>query len=55
MMIVDVTVKESSSCEAAERNKRALYELELQWGSGKLDFGLLRRILSGEDRHDGAS
>lgn len=38
----------TTSCEAADRNKRALYELENQWGSGRLDYGLIRRILTGE-------
>jgi hypothetical protein len=47
---------ESTSCEAAERNKRALQELDVQWGAGKLDYGLLRSILKGDgqgDSHDG--
>jgi hypothetical protein len=44
----------TTSCEAADRNKQALHELDLQWGNGKLDLGLIRRILTGEDHHDGA-
>jgi hypothetical protein len=41
-------------CESAERNKRALHELNLQWGSRQLDYGKLRDILtvSEEDSHD---
>ena len=40
-------IETTTSCEAADRNKRALYELDLQWSSGKLDYPLLRRILMG--------
>ena len=51
MMIADVET--APSCEAADRNKQALHELDLQWGSRQLDYGKLRNILAGEDRHDG--
>lgn len=37
-------------CEAEARNRQALYELELQWGAGKLDLGKLRRILNGGEQ-----
>jgi hypothetical protein len=47
-----MTVDTAVSCEAADRNKQALHELELQWGSRQLDYGKLRNILTGEDRHD---
>jgi hypothetical protein len=40
-------------CEAADRNRQALHELDLQWGSRTLDYGKLRDILTGEDSHDG--
>jgi hypothetical protein len=41
------------SCEADDRNKRAIQELDCQWGSRQLDYGKLKNILTGEDRHDG--
>jgi hypothetical protein len=41
-------IEEGASCEAADRNKRALYELDNQWGSRQLDYAKLRRILTGE-------
>ncbi len=36
-------------CEAARRNKQALYEIELAWGNGIVDLGKLQRILRGTD------
>jgi hypothetical protein len=36
-------------CEAEERNMRALYEIELMWGSGVTDLGKLKHILTGRD------
>lgn len=47
----------AGTCEAQERNQRALYELELQWGAGRLDYGLIKDILTGRntrncDGHD---
>jgi hypothetical protein len=41
------------SCEAQDRIKQALHEMDMQWGSRKLDYGKVRSILTGEDRHDG--
>ncbi|MFH5878001.1 hypothetical protein [Arthrobacter sp. NA-172] len=37
-------------CEAARRNKQALYEIELAWGNGIVDLGKLRGILMGSER-----
>jgi hypothetical protein len=45
-------IETTTSCEAADRNRQALQELDCQWGSRQLDYAKLRRILSGEDRHD---
>jgi hypothetical protein len=36
-------------CEAEERNMRALYEIELMWGSGVTDLGKLKHILTSRD------
>lgn len=36
-------------CEAARRNKQALYEIELAWGNGIVDLGKLQRILRGSE------
>ncbi len=36
-------------CEAARRNKQALYEIELAWGNGIVDLGKLQRILKGSE------
>ena len=36
-------------CEAELRNKRALYELENEWGCGRIDVGKLQRILRGDE------
>jgi hypothetical protein len=36
-------------CEAEERNTRALYEIELMWGSGVTDLGKLKTVLTGRD------
>ncbi|BAS17329.1 hypothetical protein AHiyo8_56320 [Arthrobacter sp. Hiyo8] len=36
-------------CEAARRNKQALYEIELAWGNGIVDLGKLQRILKGPE------
>jgi hypothetical protein len=49
-MIADVET--APSCEAADRIKQALQEMDVQWGSRKLDYGKVRSILTGEDRHD---
>lgn len=42
----------SPMCEAQERNQRALYELELQWGAGRLNYGLIKDILRGRGTGD---
>jgi len=34
-------------CEAERRNNRALFEIGLQWSSGKLDRAKLEAILAG--------
>jgi hypothetical protein len=38
-----------SDCEAEERNLRALYILENEWGCGRIDVGKLQKLLRGED------
>jgi hypothetical protein len=38
-----------TECEAARRNKQALYEIELAWGNGIVDLGKLQRILKGTE------
>ena len=43
-----MTVEESTRCEAADRNKQAIQELDVQWGARTLDYAKLRRILTGE-------
>jgi hypothetical protein len=48
------TVETAVSCEAADRIKQALQEMDLQWGSRQLDYRKVRSILTGEDSHDGA-
>jgi hypothetical protein len=37
-----------SECEAERRNKMALYVLDNEWGSGRIDVGALQRLLRGE-------
>lgn len=37
-----------AECEADERNRRALYILENEWGCGRIDVGALQRLLRGE-------
>ena len=37
-----------SQCEAEERNKRALHQLELDWGAGMFDYRKIQRILRGD-------
>lgn len=34
-------------CEADDRNKQALYFLENEWGSGRIDIGRMKGILRG--------
>jgi hypothetical protein len=48
-----MTVETVERCDAADRNKQALYAMELDWGSGKFDYAKIRGILTGEDSHDG--
>ena len=36
-------------CEAEDRNKRALYLLENEWGCGRINLGDMRRILRGDE------
>ena len=36
-------------CEADRRNRQALYVMELDWGSGRFDYGKIRGILTGHD------
>ena len=45
-MIVDVET--APRCEAEDRNKRALQELDVQWGARTLDYGKLADILKGK-------
>jgi hypothetical protein len=35
-------------CEAEERNQRALFVLENEWGCGRIDIGQMRHILRGK-------
>jgi len=35
-------------CEADERNRRALYLLNNEWGNGRININDMRRILTGE-------
>jgi hypothetical protein len=35
-------------CEADRRNRQALYVLENEWGSGRIDVSALQRLLRGE-------
>lgn len=39
-------------CEAEQRNLQAAFEIELQWGAGKIDLGRIKNILSGPDTTD---
>jgi hypothetical protein len=48
-----MTVETAVRCDAADRNKQALYAMELDWGSGKFDYAKIRGILTAEDSHDG--
>lgn len=36
-------------CEAEERCLRVAFEIELQWGSGKIDLGRIKNIATGRD------
>lgn len=37
------------ACEAEIRNKQALFILETEWGCGRINVGLLQRILRGDE------
>lgn len=41
------TPAQATRCEAETRNKQALYVLENEWGSGRIDVSALKRILLG--------
>jgi len=45
----DYETLRARECEADRRNRMALYELELDWGSGRFDYGKIRGILTGRD------
>jgi hypothetical protein len=47
-----VTTETVERCEAQDRITRALHEMDVQWGSRKLDYSKVRSILSGDDHHD---
>jgi len=34
-------------CEAEEALQKLAFELELQWGAGRLDFGVLKGMATG--------
>lgn len=38
-------------CEAEDRNKRALFVLETEWGCGRIDVGRIKSILRGNGDH----
>jgi hypothetical protein len=40
-----------TDCEAARRNARARYEIELSWGSGVIDLRRLMAILTDPEEH----
>lgn len=37
------------TCEAEERCLRVAFEIELQWGSGKIDLGRIKDIATGRE------
>lgn len=39
-------------CEAEERNQKALFILENEWGSGRIDIGLMKSTLRGRECDD---
>ena len=41
------------TCEAEERCLRVAYEIELQWGSGRIDLGRIKSIATGRDEKCG--
>jgi len=44
-----------NTCEAEERCLKVAYEIELQWGSGRIDLGRIKEIATGrgEDKCTG--
>lgn len=36
----------AQECEASRRNLQALHAMELDWGSGRFDYGKIRGILT---------
>ena len=44
-----MTKESPKMCEAEDRNKRALYLLENEWGCGRINLGDMRRILRGDE------
>lgn len=49
-----------TDCEAEERCLKIAFEIELQWGSGRIDLGRIKDIATGRDAdkcsgHDTAS
>ena len=45
------TAKEPTMCDADERNLRALFILENEWGCGRIDVPAMQRLLRG-DQHN---
>lgn len=37
------------TCEAEERCLKVAYEIELQWGSGRIDLGRIKDLATGRD------
>lgn len=38
-----------AQCEAEQRILQAVFEIEIAWGSGKVDLGKIKQILTGRD------
>jgi hypothetical protein len=36
-------------CEAEERNRQAIYQMELDWGAGTFNYAKIKNILTGHD------
>ena len=41
-----------ADCEAERRNRQALHAMELDWGSGRFDYGKIKAMLTGRDTPD---
>ena len=39
----------TTQCEAEQRNLKALFILENEWGCGRIDVGALQRLLRGDE------